>query len=79
MIVKPIDSAISKVGSQAALAKLCGVSQTTVWKWLHGKRVKADHVMSIVRASNGEVHPYQIRPDLPDLFPHPAPAQEANP
>ncbi|MDM7292386.1 transcriptional regulator [Klebsiella pneumoniae] len=47
------------------------MSQATVWKWRHGKRVKAEHVLKIVAAANGQVAAYEIRPDLPELFPHP--------
>ncbi|HCE8967044.1 helix-turn-helix domain-containing protein [Klebsiella pneumoniae] len=71
MISEPIDKAIGCTGSQDALAKQCGVSQATVWKWRHGKRVKAEHVLKIVAAANGQVAAYEIRPDLPELFPHP--------
>ena len=71
MISEPIDIAIRRAGSQGALAKLCGVSQATVWKWRHGKKVKAEHVLKIVAAADGQIAAYQIRPDLPDLFPRP--------
>lgn len=71
MINIHIEKAVKEAGGQAALARLCGVSQPSVFKWLNGRRVKADHVMSIVKASNGKVYAYQIRPDLPDVFPHP--------
>ncbi|WP_082981225.1 transcriptional regulator [Morganella psychrotolerans] len=67
-----IKKAIDILGSQAALARSCGVTQPAVFRWLNGRRVKADHVMSIVNATKGQVKPHQIRPDLPDLFPHPA-------
>ena len=66
-----IQKAVDILGSQAALARACGVSQPAVFHWLNGRRVKADHVMSIVKATGGAVLPYQIRPDLPDTFPHP--------
>lgn len=66
-----IQTAIEILGGQAALARACGVSQPAVFRWLHGRRVKADHVMSIVKATNGVVKAHQIRPDLPDTFPHP--------
>ena len=71
MISEPIDIAIRRAGSQGALAKLCGVSQATVWKWRHGKKVKAEHVLRIVAAAEGQVAANQIRPDLPELFPKP--------
>lgn len=68
---KYIQKAIEILGSQAALARACGVTQPAVFRWLNGRRVKADHVMSIVKATSGHVKPHEIRPDLPDLFPHP--------
>lgn len=71
MISEPIDIAIRCAGSQGALAKQCGVSQATVWKWRHGKKVKAEHVLKIVAAASGQVAAYQIRPDLPELFSKP--------
>lgn len=71
MISEPIDTAIRCAGSQEALAKLCGVSQATVWKWRHGKKVRAEHVLKVVAAAEGHVAAYQIRPDLPELFPRP--------
>ncbi|HAU4413351.1 YdaS family helix-turn-helix protein [Citrobacter freundii] len=71
MISEPIDIAIRCAGSQGTLAKQCGVSQATVWKWRHGKKVKAEHVLKIVAAASGQVAAYQIRPDLPELFPKP--------
>lgn len=66
-----IKKAVDEAGGQAALARLCGVSQPAVFRWLNGRRVKADYVMSIVKASNGKVFPHELRPDLPDVFPHP--------
>ena len=72
MINPYIQQAVDQAGSQAALARACGVSSVAVIRWLNGRRVKADYVMAIVKASNGSVQPHQIRPDLPDLFPHPA-------
>lgn len=75
MKFEPITIAIKHAGSQMELAKACGVSQATVWKWSEGKKVKADYVLTIAGITKGEVKPYQIRPDLPELFPHPS--QEA--
>lgn len=66
-----IKKAVDAAGSQAALARACGVSQPAVFRWLSGRRVKADYVMAIVNATGGLVKAYEIRPDLPDIFPHP--------
>lgn len=53
------------------LGAACEVSQQAVYKWLHNKaKVSPEHVGSIVTATGGVVKAYQIRPDLPKLFPH---------
>lgn len=73
MVNKAISSAIEIVGSQQKLAEACGVRQPTVWAWLHGKKkASANNAIRIERATNGEVQAYEVRPDLPDLFPHPS-------
>lgn len=65
-----IKTAIDIVGSQKKLADACDVSQQAVYKWLHNKaKVSPEHVGSIVSATDGVVKAYQIRPDLPKLFP----------
>jgi DNA-binding transcriptional regulator YdaS (Cro superfamily) len=70
MKVLAIERAVKKVGGQARLAEKVGVSQPTVWKWLHGKlKPSPEYVPGIVSATNGEVLPNEIRPDLPTLFP----------
>lgn len=66
-----IKTAINIVGSQKKLGAACEVSQQAVYKWLHNKaKVSPEHVGSIVTATGGVVKAYQIRPDLPKLFPH---------
>lgn len=65
---KAIQKAISIAGGQQKLATLCGVSQPTVWRWLHGGGIDARFVMLIVKATNNEVSPLDIRPDLTDLM-----------
>lgn len=72
-----IKKAVEALGSQAALARACGVSQPAVFRWLNGRRVKADYVMAIVNATGGRVKAYEIRPDLPDTFPHPVRLNDA--
>ncbi|EMV0769288.1 helix-turn-helix domain-containing protein [Salmonella enterica] len=72
MVNKTINLAIELVGSQQKLAAACGVKQPSVWAWLHGKKkVSAENAKRIELATNGHVPAYLIRPDLPDLFPHP--------
>lgn len=72
MSTKAISEAIDLVGSQQKLAAACGVKQPTVWAWLHGKKkVSPENAKRIEIATSGTVHAYQVRPDLPHLFPHP--------
>lgn len=67
-----IKTAIKIVGTQKRLAEACGVTQAAVQKWLCGKaKVAPRNVKSLVEATNGEIQAHQIRPDLPNLFPHP--------
>ncbi|UIN00045.1 transcriptional regulator [Yersinia ruckeri] len=73
MINEAIKSAVDMLGNQQKLADACGVKQPSVWFWLHGKkRVSAKNAKRIENATNGKVPAYLIRPDLPDVFPHPA-------
>lgn len=56
-------ASVEIVGSQSAYARICGVSQTAVWKWLQsGKRLPAEHVL-IVEARSG-VSRHLLRPDI---------------
>ncbi|MFC3579508.1 transcriptional regulator [Sphingomonas hylomeconis] len=58
-----LKSAVDQVGSQSAFARLCGVSQTAVWKWLQsGKRLPAEHVLTVERESGVSRH--LLRPDI---------------
>ncbi|WP_336747857.1 helix-turn-helix domain-containing protein [Pantoea vagans] len=66
-----IQKALSIVGSQKRLAEECGVSQPAVHKWLKGGMVSPEKVSAIVNATGGQIQAYEIRPDLPGLFPHP--------
>jgi len=55
--------AVEKAGSQSALARICAVSQTTVWKWLQSsKRVPAEYVLRIEAATGVSRH--HLRPDI---------------
>lgn len=74
MTSKVIEKAVEIAGSQKKLAIKCGVSQPTIWKWLHGKKkVSPENVNPLIQATGGQIQGYEIRPDLPDLFPHPEP------
>ena len=58
-----LSDAVTRSGSQSAFARLCGVSQTAVWKWLQsGKRLPAEHVLTVERATGVSKH--LLRPDI---------------
>ncbi|MDB5663426.1 MAG: hypothetical protein JWN59_1764 [Sphingomonas bacterium] len=58
-----LKAAVVRSGSQSAFARLCGVSQTAVWKWLQsGKRLPAEYVLT-TEAETG-VSRHLLRPDL---------------
>lgn len=58
-----LQAAVAKLGSQAAMAKVCGVSQPGVWKWLQSsKRLPAEHVIAVEAASGVSRH--DLRPDI---------------
>jgi DNA-binding transcriptional regulator YdaS (Cro superfamily) len=50
-----------KVGSQAALARLCNVTPQAVQKWKVG-RIPAEQVQTIAAAT--DIRPADIRPDI---------------
>lgn len=54
---------IERAGSQAALARIAGVSSTAVWKWVQiAARVPAEFVLRIEAATGVSRH--VIRPDI---------------
>lgn len=76
---KAIIKAIEILGSQGKLATACGLTQTTTWKWANGlSKVSPQHVPLVVKATKGKVKPWEIRPDLPELFPKKQKATNAN-
>lgn len=78
MINETINRAIQMVGSQKKFALRVGVSQPNVWCWLHNKkRVSPEKVPAIVEATGGVIKAHEIRPDLPDVFPHPGSSIDA--
>lgn len=74
-----LETAVEKIGSQAALARLCGVKQPSVWHWLkNSQRLPAEHVLAVEAATGISRH--ELRPDIypRDLAPAPnaAPDQD---
>ena len=62
-------AALTVAGSQSALARVCGVSSTAVWKWVQSsKRLPAEYVL-LVEAATG-VSRHFLRPDIYPPDPH---------
>ena len=58
-----LSDAVERAGSQSALARICGVSQTSVWKWLQSsKRIPAEYVLRVEAATGISRH--HLRPDI---------------
>lgn len=58
-----LQTAIRKAGSQSELARLCGVSQPAVWKWVQSsKRVSHDYALRVEEVTGVSRH--HLRPDL---------------
>lgn len=65
MANKALTRAVEICGGQSALARAVGVKQAHVWNWLNvSKRVPADHVPAIEKATGGKVTRRDLRPDL---------------
>ena len=55
--------AVTRIGGQSAMARLCDVSQSTVWEWLdRGKDLPAEHVLKVECATHVDRH--DLRPDI---------------
>lgn len=50
-----IEKAITIAGSQSQLARLVGVDQSAVHKWLFGGGIRAQHIPALSRATNGQI------------------------
>lgn len=60
----PIEKMIEIVGSQAELARACGVRHQAVQKWIKKGRVPAERVLAVEKATQGRVTRYELRPDV---------------
>lgn len=58
-----LERAVEKANGQSAIARICGVSQAAVWKWLQSaKRLPAEHVLKVEAATGVSRH--WLRPDI---------------
>ena len=60
----PIQKSIQIVGSMAALARLCGVRNQAVQRWVKFGRIPAERVLAVEAATQGRVTRYELRPDI---------------
>lgn len=70
---KPLEAlsrAIKAAGSPTELARRVGVTPQNIFNWKR-RGIPPEKVPAIVRACGGVVQAYELRPDLPDLFPVP--------
>ncbi|MXO73546.1 transcriptional regulator [Alteraurantiacibacter buctensis] len=61
--LEALDLAARLAGSQAALARICDLSPTAVWKWMQSsKRLPAEYVLRVEAATGVSRH--DLRPDI---------------
>lgn len=61
--LEALDLAVTRAGSQAALGRICGVTQPAVFKWLtEAKQLPAEQVLK-VEAATGVLR-HELRPDV---------------
>lgn len=63
-----LKKSVAKVGdNQSELARICGVSQNAVWKWIQStKQLPAEHVIAVEKATGVSRHDLR-----PDIYPRP--------
>jgi len=56
-------AAVERIGSQGRMAKICGVRQPSVWRWMNvARRLPPEHVLKVEEASGISRH--DLRPDI---------------
>lgn len=61
--VMALERAVAIIGSQSATARLCGVRQPTVFKWLSKRKpLPAEHVLKVEAATG--IPKEDLRPDI---------------
>jgi len=58
-----LQAAVAQAGSQSALARMCGVSQTAVWKWIQRSKWLPAELCLVVERETG-VSKHLLRPDI---------------
>ena len=68
-----LQAALERAGSQSELARVCGITQPSVWKWFQSsKRLPAEYVLRVEAATGVSRH--FLRPDIYPVEEH-APVQ----
>ena len=58
-----LQAAVEAIGSQSALARLLGITQSAVSKWIdRGQPLPAEHVLAVERETGISRH--ELRPDI---------------
>jgi len=58
-----LKDAMSEYGTQQAMAEALGVTQPTIWRWLHqSKQLPAEYVLKVEAATGVSRH--DLRPDI---------------
>jgi DNA-binding transcriptional regulator YdaS (Cro superfamily) len=61
--LEALRASVARLGGQSPLARVCGVGQPAVWKWLQSaKRLPAQHVLAVEAATGVSRH--LLRPDI---------------
>lgn len=63
MDTSALQRACTLVGGQAALGRLIGRKQSTVWNWLKNG-IPSDECPAVEAATEGQVTRYDLRPDV---------------
>lgn len=67
--------AVDIAGGQRATSRICGTSQTAVWKWLQSpKGIPAEYVLRVEAATGVSRHALR-----PDIYPHDAASPSVKP
>jgi len=67
MATDALQKAVDLAGGQLPLAKMIGVRQGDVWKWLNRAKREvppAEYAIPIERAVGGQVTRHELRPDI---------------
>lgn len=59
-----VKAAIKSAGGMKTLAAVCGVRYQAIQNWRKQGRVPAERVLTVEKATGGQVTRHQLRPDI---------------